>query len=100
MNAAKCYNDQHSGLKYILIINQAIHISGLVDQILCIMQYCLNGVLISNIPMFLADSLSMTIHAIHIVDPLTIATNLIPPYNYKGSPVIFMCTPVKIPLVI
>ena len=38
VNAPVCYDDPHSGYKYILMINQATQISGTANPLLCLMQ--------------------------------------------------------------
>ena len=53
-DAAVGYQDPQSGQTFILMINQAIWIDGLVNHLLCPMQSCLNGVHISEVPKFLA----------------------------------------------
>ena len=63
------YHDPQSGKKYILMINQAIHIKGLENHLLCPMQCHLNGVHISEVSKFLADSPSVITHAIQLADP-------------------------------
>ena len=52
------------------MINQTIHIDGLENHLLCLMQCCLNGVHISEVTKFLAESHSVTTHAIDLRDPL------------------------------
>ena len=52
VDVAVCYQDPQSGQKFILMINQAIHIDGLVNHLLCPMQCWLNGVHISEVPKF------------------------------------------------
>ena len=54
---------------FILTINQAIHIDGLDNHLLCPMQCQLNGVHISKVPKFLAESPSETTNAIELVNP-------------------------------
>ena len=39
---------------FILLINQAIEMKGLDHHLLCLMQYCMNGVLIDKVHEFLA----------------------------------------------
>ena len=60
VNATVGYHDLHCGQKYILMINQAIHSSGLENHLLCPMQCCLIGVHISEVPKFQPDSPSVT----------------------------------------
>ena len=67
--AAVGYQNPQSGEKLIFMINQAICIDGLKNHLLCPMQCHLNGEHISEVPKFLAESLSVTIHAIELTDP-------------------------------
>ena len=71
------YQDPQSGKKFILMINQAIHIDGLDNCLLCPMQCHLNGVHINEVPKFLAKSSSMTIDTIVSADPFDAAHLLI-----------------------
>ena len=77
VDVAVGYQDPQSGQKFILIINQAIHIDGLVNHLLCLMQCRLNCVHISEVPKFLAETLNETTHAIELVDPFNAAHPLI-----------------------
>ena len=77
VDAAVGYQDLHSGQRFILMINQAIHIDGLVNYLLCLMQCHLNGVHISEVPKFLAENPSKTTHAIELVIPCNAAHPLI-----------------------
>ena len=67
------YQDPQSGQKFILMINQAICMNGLEDHSLCPMQCHLNGVHISKVPKFLAESPSVTTHAFKLTDPFAAA---------------------------
>ena len=67
--ATLCYQHPQSGEKFILMIDQAIHIDGLVNHFLCPMQCHLNGVQINEVPKFLVETPSETTHAIELVDP-------------------------------
>ena len=58
------YQDPQSGQKFILMINQAISIDGLVNLLLRPMQCHLNGVHISKVLKFLAKNQSETSYAI------------------------------------
>ena len=55
------------------MINQAIHIDGQENHLLCPMQCHLNGEHISEVPKFLAESPSETTHAIVLTDPFDTA---------------------------
>ena len=68
VDAVVAYQVPQSGQKYILMIGQAIHINGLENHLLCLMQFHLNGVHISEVARFLAESLSVTTHAIQLED--------------------------------
>ena len=65
------------------MINQAACINGLENHLLCNMQYHLNGVHISEVPKFLAESLSTT-HIIQLTDPSDTAHLLIIPLQLSG----------------
>ena len=77
VNATVGYQDPQSGQKFILMINQAICIDGLVNHLLLPMQCCLNGVQINEVPKFLAKTQSETTHAIELVNPFDAAHPLI-----------------------
>ena len=64
------YQDLQSSQKFILMINQAICIDGLVNHLLCPMQYHLNGVQINEVPKFFAETQSKRTHAIELVELL------------------------------
>ena len=66
------------------MINQSIHINGLVNHLLCAMHYCLNDVHINEVPKFLAESPSETTEspsetacAIELVNPFDATHSLI-----------------------
>ena len=59
------------------MINKATLLDGLVNHLLCTIQCCLNGVQISEVPKFLAETQSETVHATKLVDPLEAAHPLI-----------------------
>ena len=77
VDAAVGYQDPQSIQKFVLMINQSICIDGLVNHLLCLMQCCLNGVQISEVPKFLAETTSDTTHAIELVDLFDTAHPLI-----------------------
>ena len=66
------------------MINQAICIKGLENHLLCPMKFHLNGVHISKEPKFLAESPSVTTHAIELTDPFNAAHLLIIPLQLSG----------------
>ena len=81
VNAAKGYQDQQSRQKCISIINQAICINGLKTTLLCPMQCHLNGVHVSEVPKFLAESTSVTTYALELIYSLNAASMLIIPHQ-------------------
>ena len=79
VDATVGYTDPQSGQMFILMINQAIFINSLENHLLCSMQCHLNGVHISEVPKYLAESPSITTHAVELVDPFNAAYQLIIP---------------------
>ena len=71
------YQDLQSSQKFILMINQAICIDGLVNHLLCPMQYHLNGVQINEVPKILLETPSETTHALELVNLFDAALLLI-----------------------
>ena len=66
------------------MINQALHFEGLANHLLCLMQYQLNGVDISEVPNLLAESPSETTDATEIVNPFNAAHMLIILHQLSG----------------
>ena len=66
------------------MINQAICIDGLNNHLLYLMQCCLNGVHISEVPIFLAESPSVTTHAIELTDLFDAAHPIIISFQLSG----------------
>ena len=64
VNATVAYTVPETGQVVSLSINQLIEKRGLNDHLLCTMQCCMNGVLIDEVPRFLAPIPSETIHAL------------------------------------
>ena len=60
--------DPKSGQKFTIIIHKAIHINGLENHLLCLMQHHLNSMHISKVPKFFAESPSVTTHLIQLSD--------------------------------
>ena len=89
VDAAVGYQDPQSGQKFILLINQAICINGLVKHLLCPMQCCLNGVYIGKISKFLAETPSETTNAIELVHPFDATHPLIIPLPLSSVPSYF-----------
>ena len=67
VHATVGYCDLHSGQKYFLMINQSFQINGLKNNLQCPMQCHLNVFHISEVPMFLAESPSVTTHSIYLL---------------------------------
>ena len=63
------YQNAKSGQKYILETNRIIQIHDLDNHLLSPMQCHLNGGYISKVPKFLAESPSVSAHAIELVTP-------------------------------
>ena len=93
VDATVGYQDPQSGQKFIFMINQAIHIDGLYNHLLCPMQCHLDGVHISEVPMFLAESPSETTHAIVLVDLFHAAHLLIISIQLSGVTSYLMAIP-------
>ena len=66
------------------MINQAIHIDGLDNYLLCPMQCPLNCINISEFPQYLAEIPSETTHATELVNPLDAAHPLIIPLQLNS----------------
>ena len=64
VNDAVGYQDPQSCQRFILMINQALHIDGLVNHLLCPIQCCLSGVQINEFFKFFAENQNETTHAI------------------------------------
>ena len=83
VDAALCYDHQHSENKFILLINQTIQIRGLTNYLLCPMQ-------IEEVTKFLADSPRETAHAIKIAEFLEAVHMFTFPLHYKVLPIILI----------
>ena len=66
------------------MIKQTIHIDGIVNHLLCLMQCHLNGVQIIEVPKFLAKNLIEITHAIELVDPFHAVHPLIIPFQLSS----------------
>ena len=84
VDATVGYQDPQSGQKFVLIINQAIHIDGFNNHLLCPMKCQLNSVHISEVPKSLAESPSENIHTIELIDPSNAAHLLIIPLQLSS----------------
>ena len=84
VDAAVGYQNPQSGQKFILIINQAICIDGLVNHLLCPMQCHMNVVQISEVSKFVTETPSETTHAIELVNPFHATCLLIIPLKLSG----------------
>ena len=78
------YQDPQSGQRFILIVIQAICIDGLFNHLLCRMQYCMNGMQISEVPKFLAENPSETPHAIELTYLFNAASPLMISLQFSG----------------
>ena len=76
VNAAVAYIVHDTGQVVILSINQVIKIKGLNHNLFHLMQSCMNGVLIDEVPKFLAPILHETTDATQIENPFD-ATHII-----------------------
>ena len=70
VDAAVTYTIPETDQVVILSINQAIEMKGLDHHLLCLMQCCMNGLLIDEVPKFLPPIPSETMHAIQIKNPI------------------------------
>ena len=68
------YQDPQNGQKFILMINQAIPINGIENHLSYPMQCHLNGLYISEVPKFLAESHCVATHGIQLFYPFDAAT--------------------------
>ena len=71
--SALAYQEPWSGQKCILMINQALQISGLEDHLLCPMQCHLNGMHTREVTTFLTERPNVATHSIHSLDPFDTA---------------------------
>ena len=69
VNATLAYTEPETGQVIILFINQAIKMKGLDHHLLCLMQYCIDFVMINYVPKFLVHMPNETTHAIKIGKP-------------------------------
>ena len=68
-NTARAYTESGIGQVVIFLINQTIEMEELYHHLLCPMLHCLNGVLINEVPKFLAPISSETTHAKQLENP-------------------------------
>ena len=64
VDAAFLYTDAYTLKRYILRVNQAIHIDTMDNNLLCPMQCRLNGVTVNEIPKFLVDNPTNVTHSL------------------------------------
>ena len=76
VNAAIAHSEPETGKVVILLVNQAIEMKGFNHHLLCLMQCCMNGVLIDEVPKFLTPLPSKITNAIQL-ENLFYATDLI-----------------------
>ena len=77
--AALAYNDSQTGQVIIFLINQALQMKSLNYHLLCPMKCHMNGVLIDEVPKFLAPIPSETTYAIQIENPFNATHQIIIP---------------------
>ena len=65
--------------------NQAIHINGLENHLLCLMQFHLNGLHISEVSKFSTESPSVTTHALELTDLFNAVHPLIIPLQLSQA---------------
>ena len=70
--------------QFVLSINQAIKMKGLDHHLLCPMQCHVNGVMIDEVPKFLAPVTSETMHSIQIENPFDATNPIIIPLKLNG----------------
>ena len=66
VDATVANGEPETGHVVIFSIHQVIEMKGLDHHLLCPIQFCINGVLINEVPMFLAFIPSKTMPAIQI----------------------------------
>ena len=66
VDATVAYTEPETGQFVILLLNQAIEMKGLDHHLFCLMQCCMNVVLIDEVLKFLAPIPSETTHAIKL----------------------------------
>ena len=64
------YNHPITGKLYMLVYHQAIYCPRLTSHLMCPMQSRMSGVIINEIPKFLAEDSYENTHAIIVDDPL------------------------------
>ena len=79
VNATVAYTESESCQVIIFLLNQAIEVKSLEYHHLCPMQCCIDGVLIDEVPKFLAPVLSKIMHPVQIVNPFNATHPIIIP---------------------
>ena len=69
VDATVAYTEPKTDHFVIILINQVIEMKGLDHHLLCLMQCSMNGVLIDEVPKFLAPFPSETMHVIQLENP-------------------------------
>ena len=69
VKATVAYTEPKTGHVVILLINPAIEMKGLDHHLFCPMQCHMNGVLVNEVPKFLAPISNETTHAIQLENP-------------------------------
>ena len=84
VNATVASTKSETGKVVILLINKVIEMRSLNSHLLSQIQCCMNGVLIDEVPKFLASIPSDTMHYIQIVNHFNAAHSIIIPLKLNG----------------
>ncbi len=84
MSGVVAYDDPQTGKMLHLIINQAIHIPHLDHHLLCPMQCHVNGMIVNDLPNFLATDPTDQTHALTLTDPDNPLQPVILPLTLRG----------------
>ena len=84
ITGAVAYNHPFTGQTYILVYHQAISVKSFPVHLMCPMQHRVNGVRVSETPMFLHDAPTEKTYAIEVNDLLNPGELLIIPFKIKG----------------
>ena len=71
--------DQHTGSKYILALNEAMHMKDFANHLICPMLCCLNVVVVNDIKKILVKHPSETIYAPQVANSFNEVHNVIMP---------------------
>jgi hypothetical protein len=84
VSSVVAYNDPQTGRMLHLIINQAIHIPHLDHHLLCQMQCHVNGMIVNNLPKFLAADPTDQTHALTLTNPNNLLQLVTLPLTLRG----------------